>query len=55
MAKDQYWYLKSKGMIAGIALIIYSVLHWYLFGEFKTETFLLGLGILGIRHKLEKK
>jgi len=56
MADDNnLWYLKSKGMWAGMLLIAYSIVEWYLTGNFDPTKFLTGLGIIGIRHAIEKQ
>jgi hypothetical protein len=48
------WYLKSKGIWAGVLLMLYSIAEWYLTGNFDPTKFLTGLGIVGIRHGIEK-
>jgi len=53
--KNNLWYLKSKGMLSGFGFIAYAILKYVLYGEFDINAFLMGLGILGIRHAVEKK
>ena len=48
------WYLKSKSIWAGILLILYSIYEYYATGHFDPTKFLTGLGIIGIRHSIEK-
>jgi hypothetical protein len=52
---NNLWYLKSKGIWAGILLILYSIYEYWTTGIFRPEIFLMGLGIIGIRHKQEKE
>ena len=49
------WYVKSKSIWAGVGLILYAILKFVLFGEQDIQAFLTGLGILGLRHAIEKK
>lgn len=49
------WYIKSKGMLAGFGFIAYALLKYWLYGDFDIEAFLMGLGLVGIRHAIEKK
>jgi hypothetical protein len=56
MSEDNnLWYLKSKGMWAGMLLIAYSIYEYIMTGNFDPTKFLIGLGIIGIRHKQEKQ
>lgn len=48
------WYLKSKGIWSGVLLILYSIYEYVATGTFDPTKFLMGLGILGIRHGIEK-
>jgi hypothetical protein len=52
--KDDYWYLKSKSIWAGVLLIGYSIYEYVMTGNFDPTKFLMGLGIIGIRHSIEK-
>jgi hypothetical protein len=52
---NKLWYLKSKGMWAGMLLIAYSIYEYWVTGNFDPTKFLMGLGIIGIRHKQEKQ
>lgn len=52
--KEYGWIVKSKGMLAGILLIIYSIYEYASSGNFDVNKFLTGLGILGIRHAIHK-
>ena len=55
MAKNNnMWYLKSKGIWAGVLLILYSIYEYAMTGVFDPSKFLTGLGIVGIRHGIEK-
>jgi len=49
------WYVKSKSVWAGIGLILYAILKFVLFGEPDIQAFLTGLGILGLRHAIQKQ
>ena len=54
MASEK-WYVKSKSVWAGIGLILYAILKFVLFGEQDIQAFLTGLGILGLRHAIQKQ
>lgn len=44
---------KSKGVWSGALLMLYAILGYVFYGDFNVEAFLLGLGILGIRQRLD--
>jgi hypothetical protein len=52
---NNLWYLKSKGIWSGILLILYSIYEYWATSNFDPTKFLMGLGIIGIRHKQEKQ
>ena len=53
--KDNNFPLRSKSFWSGVGLIIYGILKYLLFGELDLEAIMMGLGIIGLRHAIEKK
>ena len=52
--KKKKWYLKSKTIWTGIALVAHALLGYYLTGEFNVQEFLAGVGLIGLRHAVHK-
>lgn len=48
------WYIKSKSIWSGVLLIVYSIIEYIVTGHFDPSKLLTGLGIIGLRHAIQK-